>query len=336
MRSLHRSSWSAPTLVGALGLLLAACSGDPSTAATNPPHAPRFTVTPDGGHAASMASFSTHRTWPTIPRRPTYATAAAVPSAGVSAAIINSPFDLTPHGGPVVTGATNWNLYMNCNGSSVSCWGSNSLSPSDFLKDLNRSRFIGILDQYLGRRAYGQFGFDSLEGTYQAIIDNGNLATQDDIFNILLSAVGVTGQSGLGAMYLVFLPAGTDMCLPGGRCYSPDIPNTFFFCAFHGAVLFNNTTLVIYSVEPYQYVDGCRNPVSSPHGVIDATASTLSHEFFEAASDPEIDAWYNVLTGQEVADLCFVYEYNEFVGSHRYQIQSEYSNAIHNCTDATK
>ena len=71
----------------------------------------------------------------------------------------------------------------------------------------------------------------------------------------------------------------------------------------------------------------------SPHGAIDATASTLSHEFFETITDPDGRSWFNLLTGFEVGDLCSPFGYNERLNRHSYMIQSEYSNAIHNCTD---
>lgn len=341
MRTHPRSSWSAALLAGVCGLVLAACSGDPPTAATNPTHATSITVTPNSGHGLSAVSFGANKLWPTIPLRRNYFGAAdRVGGAGVNFANINSPFDLTYHGGPVITHATNINLYVNCDGSSTSCWGSNGVSPSDFLKDLNRSRFIGVVDQYIGKRAYGQFGFDSLGVTDQAIIDNGNLATQTEIFNILGAALNTTNRSGFTTIYHVFLPEGTDMCDDYGRCYSPDNINTFSFCAFHSGVIFGTDT-VIYSLEPYQAVDGCQNPVSLPHGRIDATASTLSHEFFEALSDPlpfqGLSAWWNGETlGEEVADLCYTFEYDEYIGTRRYQVQSEYSNLLHACADVAK
>jgi hypothetical protein len=131
----------------------------------------------------------------------------------------------------------------------------------------------------------------------------------------------------------VFLPKGTDMCMDSTHCYSPDNPSTFVFCAFHGSVDFGSNRHVLFSVEPYQAVAGCEIPGQTPHGVIDATASVLSHEFLETVTDPDLDAWFNLLTGNEIGDLCFAFGNNEPMGGHSYVIQEEYSNSVHNCSD---
>jgi hypothetical protein len=90
---------------------------------------------------------------------------------------------------------------------------------------------------------------------------------------------------------------------------------------------------VLFSVEPYQFVFGCALPGQTPHGVIDATSSTLSHEFFETITDPDGSSWFNLLTGNEVADLCSAFATNVFANGRFYSIQEEYSNKIHYCTD---
>lgn len=324
-----------PALLTVLSVSLAACSGDTPTAAAPATHPSHFTVTPDGGRTASAATVNESQLWPTLAQRRVFPVAGSLQRATAPsvAATINSPYDLTTSGGPVLTGGTNWSLYVNCDGSSVSCWGSNGLSPSDFLKDLNRSRMISLLDQYVGTPAQRQWKFDSLMVTDPNIPLNGNLIMQTEILNILFQAVQVTGQSGYKNMYHVFLPEGVDVCLYPGRCYSPDLPSSFYFCAYHGAVTFNDGTHVIYSVEPYQAVHGCQNPNGLPHGAVDATASTLSHEFFEASTDPDLNAWRNATTGMEIGDLCFVFEYDEQIATHHYQIQTEYSNLLHACAD---
>ena len=325
---------SMPAFAIASALALVGCSSDSPTAAPAPTHPSTFTVGPAGSRTTATTA-SVSRVWPTIANRQVLPVSGSLQrgSGVAAAATINSPFDLTFAGGKVLTGGTNWNLYMNCGAPSLQCWGSGTLSPSDFLKDLNRSRFISLLDQYVTTPAWRSWAFDSLVGNDPNIPANNNVLTDNELFNILYSAVQVTGQSGYRALYHVFLPQGVDVCPSPTACYSPDVPSTFAFCAYHGAVTFTDGTHIVYSVEPYQAVPGCQNPNGLPHGTVDATASTLSHEFFEAATDPDLDAWFNVLTGNEVGDLCFVFEYNEQIATHNYQIQSEYSNALHACSD---
>jgi hypothetical protein len=328
-------SRSLPTLVAALSVALGACSKDAPTVVAPPTQALHLTIAPDGGRTAASMTASVSRVWPTIALRSKFPASGALVGGAehVAASTFNSPYDLTTFGGPVLTGGTNWAVYVNCDGTAVACWGSGVLAPSDFLRDLNHSRIISVLDQYVGSHAAGAWAVDSVGITDPNIPDNDNVLTVNELINILFAAAQATGKSGYTNVYHIFLPQGVDMCKGQGDCYSPDSPQNFVFCAFHGSVTFIGGTHIIFSVEPYQGVDGCQDPISLPHGVIDATSSTLSHEFFEAASDPDLSAWFNVLTGNEMADLCFVFFNNEAAGSHHYQIQSEYSNKEHGCTD---
>jgi hypothetical protein len=86
-------------------------------------------------------------------------------------------------------------------------------------------------------------------------------------------------------------------------------------------------------VEPYQGVDGCRIPGQTPHGLIDATASTLTHELIETITDPDLDGWYNGLFGFEMSDICFAFANNALLNGHNYFLQLEYSNGQHMCSD---
>jgi hypothetical protein len=201
------------------------------------------------------------------------------------------------------------------------------LTPATYLRDLNESSLIQVAGQYLGERPAGRFHVAELQTTATF---TANTAQLSDIFNILASAVSFTNASGYTNLYHVFLPQGTDMCISAGDCYSPDNLSTFQFCAFHGSVDFG-TTHVVYTVEPYEAVAGCSLPAQTR--VIDGTASALSHEFFEAISDPDLDAWFNALTGNEMSDECFGFRFADLVGSHSYVVQEEYSNAIQDCTN---
>ncbi len=58
--------------------------------------------------------------------------------------------------------------------------------------------------------------------------------------------------------------------------------------------------------------------------------SVLSHEMFEAISDPDLNAWYNS-AGNENADLCNAVQYPVPMNGTEYMIQIEYSNLRHTC-----
>ncbi len=78
------------------------------------------------------------------------------------------------------------------------------------------------------------------------------------------------------------------------------------YCAYHGA--FNNGANVVkYAAQPFVGVvlNGCSNSTPAPNGdaAADAVVNVLAHEVEEAATDPELNAWFDA-SGQENADKC--------------------------------
>jgi hypothetical protein len=316
-------SWITPVCAGTAALLLAACHSDQPTGVASNTGPASFEVTSAAVSAAQTSTNHIVRTFFIASKRG--ATAAERSSAQT---VVNSPYDLTFFGGPVMKTGTSRNVYVNCTAGPASCWGTGTLTPATFLRDLNQSSMIQIADQYLGEDVAGKW---SLQELSTSTTFTNNTATINDVYAILFAASNFTKASGYNNLYHVFLPSGTDMCISSTTCYSPDNPSTFVFCAFHGSVDFGPHWHVIYSVEPYQAVGGCVLPTQTR--VIDATASTLSHEFFESITDPDLDAWFNGLTGNEVADLCASFNNVEQISRNTYAIQEEYSNTVHACTD---
>lgn len=320
---------SLPALCGAaITLFLAACQSEPTGSGTDTGSGSEirsFGPAPGAVVAARAASVKAIHHLPIVPLRKFSASVARSPRPD----IVNSPFDLTYFGGALVNGATSYNIYINCDAGPASCWGTGDLTPGTFLGDLNRSDFIRVANEYIGSDARGHFPVTELS-TSATFVDN--TATIFDLFGVLFSAVSFTHAVGYTAVYHLFLPQGTDMCIDDGFCYSPDDFSTFAFCAFHASVDFGPNAHVLFSVEPYQAVPGCTIPGQAPHGVIDATASTLSHELIEAITDPDGDAWFNAMFGLEIADICSAFGTNQRMGRHAYVIQSEYSNRVHACT----
>jgi hypothetical protein len=336
--SLHRRISPALALSGALTLILAGCQSEmPTSGGNSTAPAPKtFSLVEGAASAASLSTNQLIRSLPTVDKRTPFPGAASL-----NDPVINSPFDLTDFGGPVVTRATSQNIYVNCPTGPASCWGTGNLGPANFLRDLNRSAFLRVVNQYIGAEAFGRFGVNELAIGGVTFAPNANgvpTASINNIFQLVFSAVAFTGESGYDNIYHVFLPAGTDMCIQAGVCYSPDDFSTFVFCAFHGSVDLpdpanpGGAVHVLFSVEPFQGA-GCSLPGATPNGLIDATASTLSHELIETITDPDLNAWFNTLTGNEVADLCSGFVSNERMNGHNYTIQTEYSNRVHACTN---
>lgn len=244
------------------------------------------------------------------------------------------PGDLTNYfAGPTVNRAQTHNLYVNCG---KRCFG----NPSGFQNDLYDSNFIHVTDQYVGSSQGDRYNV-GFGGTILYPV-SGTLG-DSDLFAIIYAGATAKGpfNTGYKHIYNVFLPQGVDLCSDSvGGCYSPDNPDTWVFCAFHGSVDFSDIGHVLFTVIPYQNVGGCSVTGSSPNGVLaDSTDSTLSHETFETITDPDGTGWWNftdlALFGEEIADECE----NAFgdasvvrLNGQQYAIQSEYSNATHACT----
>ncbi len=273
------------------------------------------------------------------------------------------PGTLSFHGGHVVRSATEYLIYVNiesngnCN-TIPTCWG----DPYQFLSDLGQSRFIHIVDQYVGAQDEDRYrpSRDVIEVSYASTpgVPYTDLDVQSIVYGVI-SQLGLSG--GHHAIYDVFLPPGQDECSGPGQCYSPDNPSTFVFCAYHGSTTLPGVAgTVLYTVEPFQDVSGCSVRPNTPNGqLIDSTNNVLSHETIETITDPDVSGawptgWWNELSnamfGQEIGDECsflainppppalpsantsvFFDPSNVDLNGHAYAIQPEYSNAQHGC-----
>ena len=249
------------------------------------------------------------------------------------------PGDLTYHGGAVVTSLSSHAVFLNPTAACppITCFG----DPVTFLADLGRSSFVHVIDQYTGSRApdrYSAGAAYTVTGSLPAVL------TDADIVAVVTAAVEYSNQAGYGHEYHVFLAPGQDECFTSSltTCYSPDIPSTFYFCAYHGSFDLPGYGHVLYSVEPYQAVPGCADTGATPNGVLaDSTNNVLSHELFETITDPDGDAWTNstsnALYGSEIGDECSFVNATGFdpsvwrVGGKTYATQPEYSNLAHAC-----
>jgi hypothetical protein len=259
------------------------------------------------------------------------------------------PGDLSYQGGPFVDHAQSHAIYVmnkavNC--TTPTCWG----NPEGFLQDLGQSDFVHITDQYVNRHDDNRY----TDGVHASVTITPlpHELTDLDVQAAVHAVASQTHLTGYNHIYHVFLPPGTDECFDNTFtvCYSPDIPATFQFCAYHSSTDFLDIGHVLYTVEPFQNVDGCDVAPGSPNGqLIDSTDSVLSHETFETITDPDGTAWWNTasndLFGDEIADECsFIiflptgvfFDPPAFtVGAKKYAVQSEYDNSSHACATKT-
>jgi hypothetical protein len=255
------------------------------------------------------------------------------------------PTDLSYLGGPVVTSLVSHPIYLDASGSlPISTWG----DPGRFLHDLGKSEFIHLVDGYVGATRNNRY---TVAPAVRSMAPSGKLLVDSDIIGLVHAVASSTGETGYGHEYHVFLAPGVDECFDTtySVCYSPDLPASFYFCAYHGSIDFPDIGHVLYSVEPYQNVNGCQVLPGTPNGIlVDSTNNVLSHELFETITDPDGDAWRNLtsnsLYGSENGDTCSFILFTATEGGfdpsiwysedHAYATQPELSNALHACAIA--
>jgi hypothetical protein len=177
--------------------------------------------------------------------------------------------------------------------------------------------------------------------------------TDGDIQNEVNQAIAAnpTWKPGINVEYFVFTPSGVDECAGkdsdgNDSCFAisggPGPKENSDFCAYHS--YFGSDK--IYAYEPFAAGGSCypNNSIQAlgyPNGVnLDIVLSTVSHEMIESNTDPHLDGWKG--TGgndDEIGDKC-AYKYG-FVAAdgtslvlngNRYQVQTEWSNAVTGCT----
>lgn len=245
---------------------------------------------------------------------------------------------------PVMTSSTAYNIYVTPDGKKCAtekCWG----NPEEFLKALTGSQLASVITQYTKGSASAYKYGGSVAVKYS--LNYSNTFYNNDLFTILAAAYKHFKATGLNAQYHLFLPPGIDTCFDQyGICYSPDNLNSFAFCAYHTAAIAGPGIYLVYSVEPYQNAQvtvngqkfyGCQNQTvpAGTNRLNSGTASTLSHESFEAWSDPLPNTgWFNTWANMEIGDVC-AYDFmaTEKLGKKSWYVQQEYSNTYHGCAD---
>jgi hypothetical protein len=164
-----------------------------------------------------------------------------------------------------------------------------------------------------------------------------------DVQTIVHAAAKVSGDTGYGHIYHVFIPPGQDECFDS----TFTVCASNIFCAYHSSVDFDDIGHLLYSVEPFADVPGCTVRPDTPNGTLtDSTNNVLSHELTEAITDPDGTAWWNSLDvglfGEEIGDECsfvtFIPPHFFFdpsiirVQGHQIALQPEYDNSVHGCS----
>ncbi len=275
-------------VLSCLGIAVAACS-DNSTAPTQP-----------------MAS----RTPASIVGNPTHIM--GLRGSQSASGVTGQATGINYHGGPIVpsmkVAAIYWaNTTIYAGGPAPGTKGAGAQDGSlvgHFLRNLGPSPYYNINTTYFDQVGGGHTVANSVNYT-QYWADNTNVppANGTTVSDPTIQAEIVKGFTNGSltydpqTIYAVFTIGNTNL---GGGFGSQ-------YCAYHG--FFNwNGNVVIFSAQPYvgQYLNGCSNGTAPPNGnaAADAVVNVLAHEIEEANTDPQLNAWWDALTGEENADKC--------------------------------
>jgi hypothetical protein len=119
--------------------------------------------------------------------------------------------------------------------------------------------------------------------------------------------------------------------------FTSNAPN-INYCAWHDFATCNGVTFQVAYIPNQALLPGCSPYTKSNLGcntLSDGTvtsADSVAHEFMEAVTDPQINAWYDK-RGMEIADKCNYVYYScvTLANKTQWQIQSEWSNALNAC-----
>jgi len=142
---------------------------------------------------------------------------------------------------------------------------------------------------------------------------------------------------GVNTMYFLFTAPGVAECFEAAKlnCFAQPGQTNGKYCAYHS---FYNTNRV-YAFMPYAPGGNCFGTSVFPNGSgIDVELSVVAHEFFEAHTDPFLDAWYETDLSGEIGDKCaYTYGFlatngeNIMLWRSMYQVQREWSNKFTGC-----
>lgn len=313
-------------LVSALlvGAVLAGCSGQSQNAVP-------VTNTQSTGERPIATFMIDRSTAPSVAAKVTSAGAYKLPLHGESLApappdALRTPMRISRggvsyYGGPTIASATIYNIYVN---NTSSYWG----DPENFFTNWNAggaTTFEHLLDQYTSTTALNRYPYG---GAVQVSYNTSAQLSDQDMYNIIHPVAAQYG-TGYTHIYHVYFMQGVQQCSTvAGGCYAVNGG----YCAYHSSVNFSDIGHTIYSFEGYQNIAGCNAPSGK---VADSTASTVSHETYEAISDPDIGngtlGWYSSTRG-EIGDICRSNYGTIALNGTSYNIQQEWSNKYSACS----
>ncbi len=234
------------------------------------------------------------------------------------------------HGGPVMTGgsAAYYIWYGN--------WSGNSATTilADFMNNLGGSPYYNINTTYTDGSGAAVRNTSTAVRLAGSTSDSYSLGTSltDANIQIIVSNAITSGKLPLDVNAVYFVLTSADVTASSGFCTQ--------YCGWHTHASIGGADVKYSFVgNPDRCPSSCAAQTTGPNGNAgaDGMASIIAHELEEAASDPDLNAWYD-RRGYENADKCawtFGTEYtasngaraNMKLGNRDYLIQQNWVNA---------
>jgi len=203
------------------------------------------------------------------------------------------------HGGPVMSGQVNayfiW--YGNWNGSGSNSQGTVSLINSLFGNTgLNNSGYFDINQTYGSNSANVSGSILRIKSTTDNY-SRGTRLSDTAIRNVVSSAIS-SGRLPSDTHGIYFVITSSDVTATSGFCTS--------YCGWHTHASIGGADIKYSFIgNPDRCPSSCEAQTVSPNGNAgaDGMASIMAHEAEEAASDPDLNAWFDS-SGEENADKC--------------------------------
>jgi hypothetical protein len=223
--------------------------------------------------------------------------------------------NLIDHGGPVLAADSTYAIWWGA----TTAWPSDTQSSIDALfNGFNGTSFLGVANQYMrGGTATSSFVGNFFDSSSPPSRSPSNTTLANEVCAVL-NTNGVTPSS--NAIYFI---------------YTSNFPSRVNFCAFHTSGTCNGVTIQFAYMPNTTGVAGCdpgnQLTCNSLSQGTRSLANVTSHEYMEAITDPDLNAWFDQ-SGQEIGDKC-AWQFQSCVtltnGS--WQLQEEWSNATSGC-----
>jgi hypothetical protein len=201
--------------------------------------------------------------------------------------------NITYHGGPVMTACKN--IYYIWYGN----WSGNTATSilTTFAQGIGGSSYFNINTTYKNSAGTAVSNCVSYAGSTTDNYSQGTTLTDAKVFTVVTSAIGA-GRLPKDANGVYFVLTSQDVNESSGFCTQ--------YCGWHTHGTYSSTDIKYSFVgNAARCITSCADQSVGPNGNAgaDGMASIIAHELEEAASDPDLNAWYDS-AGAENADKC--------------------------------